>query len=94
VHVSLSEADGLWLGLYPTVQSLLAQLGAALAIVLGAVLSERLRTRRLQRRVAAARAARARTTAGQNARTPDRPQAPSGDSETDARKAVPTAFYR
>jgi high-affinity iron transporter len=101
VHVSLSEADGLWLGLYPTVQSLLAQLAAALAIVLGAVLSERLRTRRLERRVAAARAARAAKTAartapidGQTASTVGSPQARIGDCETDARKAVPTAFYR
>jgi high-affinity iron transporter len=82
VHVDLSEAAGLWLGLYPTAQSLLAQLGAALAIVLGAVLSERLRTRRLARRVAAARAARV-AAVGRRLR----------ESETDAKNTAPTAFY-
>jgi high-affinity iron transporter len=55
VHIDLPVWAGQWLGLYPSVQTLLAQLVCAIAIPLAAVLSERLRTRRLERRIAIAR---------------------------------------
>jgi high-affinity iron transporter len=55
VHIDLPVWAGQWLGLYPSVQTLLAQLACAIAIPLAAVLSERLRTRRLERRMAVAR---------------------------------------
>jgi high-affinity iron transporter len=55
VHIDLPVWAGQWLGIYPSVQTLLAQLACAIAIPLAAVLSERLRTRRLERRVAIAR---------------------------------------
>lgn len=55
VHFELPVWAGQWLGLYPSTQTLFAQLACAIAILLAAVLSEWLRTRRLERRVAAAR---------------------------------------
>ncbi len=55
VHFELPVWAGQWLGLYPSRQTLFAQLACAIAIPLAAVLSEWLRTRRLERRVAAAR---------------------------------------
>jgi high-affinity iron transporter len=55
VHVDVPAWSELWLGIYPSAQTLIAQLVAAVAIVLTAVLSERLRTRRLRRRIEAAR---------------------------------------
>ena len=60
VHIDLPVWAGQWFGIYPSVQTLLAQLVCAIAIPLAAVLSERLRTRRLQRRVAIARERAAR----------------------------------
>jgi high-affinity iron transporter len=55
IHIDLPVWAGQWLGLYPSVQTLLAQLVCAIAIPLAAVLSERLRTRRLERRIEIAR---------------------------------------
>ena len=55
VHFELPVWAGQWLGLYPSMQTLFAQLACAIAIPLAAVLSEWMRTRRLERRVATAR---------------------------------------
>jgi high-affinity iron transporter len=60
VHIDLPIWAGQWFGLYPSVQTLLAQLVCAIAIPLAAVLSERLRTRRLARRMEIARERAAR----------------------------------
>jgi len=91
LHVEVPVWAGQWLGLYPSLQTLLAQLGCAIAIVLTAVLSERLRTRRLARRVALARelAARRRQTPGEDAtaRRERGAAQPAGLSRSTARRA-------
>ncbi len=75
VPLSLPGWAGLWLGLYASVQTLAAQAAAVVAILMGRVLSERLRARRLARRVRKLRAGR----------TPrPRPQTISVDPRTDA----------
>ena len=58
VPIALPAWMGLWLGLYASVQTLGAQLLAIIAIASGRVISERLRARRLARRLRTARAAR------------------------------------
>lgn len=55
VHFELPVWAGQWFGLYPSTQTLIAQLVCAIAIPLVAVLSEWLRTRRLEKRVTIAR---------------------------------------
>lgn len=75
VHFDIPVWAGQWLGLYPSLQTLLAQLLCAIAIAGGAVLSEWLRTRRLRRRMALARARSASRRA--SARTAARPLDPA-----------------
>jgi high-affinity iron transporter len=58
VPIALPAWMGLWLGLYASVQTLGAQLLVIIAIASGRVVSERLRARRLARRLRAVRAAR------------------------------------
>jgi high-affinity iron transporter len=58
VPLSLPGWAGLWLGLYASVQTLAAQAAAVVAILLGRTASERLRARRLARRVRKIRAGR------------------------------------
>ena len=80
VAIGLPEWAGLWLGLYPAVQTLSAQLLAAAAIAAGWPLAERLRARRLARRIARApgRTGAARTARGSGA----------GESLADAQQVV------
>ncbi len=73
VHVDLPVWAGQWLGIYPSAQTLLAQLVCAVAIPLVALLSERLRTQRLERRMAIARERIARKRAANSKISSGRP---------------------
>jgi high-affinity iron transporter len=78
VHIDVPAWSELWLGIYPSTQTLIAQLIAAVAIVLTAVLSERVRTRRLRRRIEAARQSKraAKAKAGRHQKRPLRELGP------------------
>ncbi len=86
VHIDLPVWAGQWLGIYPSVQTLLAQLACAIAIPLAAVLSERLRTRRFERRIAIARerAARKRRSGAAVGSNGSTKASPNGSAKADS----------